>query len=79
MVAREVDSRRRHQGCQPDDKVERLEHHVRRAIPVRRLQADVITLAHKGFGIGVVKFDIALGDGKVLLAKIGQAILLVSE
>ena len=39
VIARQVDSRRRHQGGQSRHKVERLKHHVCRAIPVRRLQA----------------------------------------
>ena len=38
VIAREVDARRRHQGGQAGHKVERLEYHVSRAIPVGRFQ-----------------------------------------
>ena len=39
VIARKVDPWRRHQGGQAGHEVERLKHHVRRAIPVGRFQA----------------------------------------
>ena len=38
VEASEVDPRLRHQGCQPGDKIQRLEDDVRRAVPVGRLE-----------------------------------------